>query len=251
MCLDSALAVQDIQNVLKRHGVKGKHTNAATQRNVQVALNLVALIQQKEKELIDTPTVDRVNEVMDLYRQAAEKFEVAGDPRHTEVMAHMKRFLNQQFTTSILDGTFLKSAQLVQKTGSPGDDKTAAAPVGEIIEQPTYDLSHDDDDDDDVMIPETTNGKSPVKVNTPVKENLDESNDDALQDMEDMLNEAVQDMSDMGMEKTDINNILTSPPKKKVSSEGTDDLTEHDDTFAELDAMFNDADKELNDLLNS
>lgn len=87
MCLDSALAVQDIQNVLKRHGVKGKHTNAATQRAVQMALNLVALIQQKEKELIDNPTVDRVNEIMDLYRQAAEKFEVAGDPRHTEVMA--------------------------------------------------------------------------------------------------------------------------------------------------------------------
>ena len=87
MCLDSALAVQDIQNVLKRHGVKGKHTNAATQRAVQMALNLVALIQQKEKELIDSPTVDRVNEIMDLYRQAAEKFEVAGGPRHTEVMA--------------------------------------------------------------------------------------------------------------------------------------------------------------------
>ena len=87
MCLDSAVAVQDIQNVLKPHGVKGKHTDAATQRAVQMALNLVALIQQKEKELIDSPTVDRVNEIMDLYRQAAEKFEVAGDPRHTEVMA--------------------------------------------------------------------------------------------------------------------------------------------------------------------
>lgn len=246
MCLDSALAVQDIQNVLKRHGVKGKHTNATTQRAVQMALNLVALIQQKEKELIDNPTVDRVNEIMDLYRQAAEKFEVAGDPRHTEVMAHMKRFLNQQFTTSILDGSFMKRAPRVNNTGSPSNDKKAAAPVGKILEQPTYNLSHDDDDDDDdVVIPEA------AKEETPIKEKLDDSNDDTLQNMEDMLSEAVKDMSDLGMKADDIKNILTSPLKKKPSANETDDLAEHDDTFAELDAMLNDADKELNELLNS
>ena len=62
--------------------------------------------------------------------------------------------------------------------------------------------------------------------------------------MEDMLNEAVKDMSDLGVEDDDINNILTSP-------KNADDLAETDDTFAELDAMLNDADKELNELLNS
>ncbi|KAL7537188.1 hypothetical protein ACHAXR_011730 [Thalassiosira sp. AJA248-18] len=242
MCLDSAMAVQDIQNVLKRHGVKGKHTNAATQRAVQMALNLVALIQQKEKELIDSPTVDRVNEIMDLYRQAAEKFETAGDPRHAEVMAHMKRFLGQQFTTSILDGTF---AKMVKKPDATSDEKKSAAPVpqGEILEQPTYNLSNDEDDDDDV-IPEA------VKKDTPIKETPDELNDSTMQNMEDMMNEAVKDMSDLGMEDDEINNILTSPPRK-TSSKETDDLTDHDDTFAELDAMLSDADKELNELLNS
>eukprot|EP00986_Skeletonema_menzelii_P016262 scaffold14081_cov138-Skeletonema_menzelii.AAC.14 len=59
MCLDSALAVKDIQHVLKQKGVKGKHTNAATQRSIQMALNLVALIQQKEKELLEQSTIDR------------------------------------------------------------------------------------------------------------------------------------------------------------------------------------------------
>ncbi len=224
MCLDSAIAVQDIQNVLKRHGVKGKHTNAATQRAVQMALNLVALIQQKEKELIDNPTIDRVNEIMDLYRQAAEKFEVAGDPRHAEVLTHMKRFLNQQFTTSILDGTFMLSAAAdAHKVDSPRDEPV---PQGEILDQATYNLSNDDDDDD-------------------VEEAPNRTNDSTLQTVDNMLSEAVKDMSDFGVDDDDINELLTSPTNR------TDKDDEHDDTYAELDAMWSDADKELDELLNS
>ncbi len=245
MCLDSALAVQDIQNVLKRHGVKGKHTNAATQRAVQMALNLVALIQQKEKELIDQPTVDRVNEIMDLYRQAAEKFELAGDPRHAEVMAHMQRFLSQQFTTSILDGTFPHNASApAKKPESPEEEKKVSSPVpqGEVLEQPTYALSNDEDDDDDVT-------PAAGKEETPTEETPDDLNDTTLQNMEDMMNDAIKDLSDLGMEDDDIDNILTSP--KNAADTETDDFAAHDDTFAELDAMLSDADKELNELLNS
>lgn len=225
MCLDSAMAVQDIQNVLKRHGVKGKHTNAATQRAVQMALGLVALIQQKEKELIDNPSVDRVNEIMDLYRQAAEKFEVAGDPRHAEVLIHMKRFLNQQFTTSILDGTFMMSSASAntRKVDSPRDEPV---PQGEILEQPTYNLSNDDDDDDAKEAPK---------------------NDSTLQTVDNMLSEAVKDMTDFGVDDDDINEILTSPTNRT----GKDDIADHDDTYAELDAMWSEADKELDELLKS
>jgi len=235
MCLDSALAVQDIQNVLKEHGVKGKHTNAATQRSIQIALNLVGLVQQKEKELIEHPTVDNVNVIMDLYRQAAEKFELAGDPRHAEVMAHMKRFLNQQFTMSILDGTFRSSAT------DATDENISTVPQGEVLEQPTYNtqLSNDDDDDDgDVII------KSVEKKEAPIDEIPDSLNDSTMENMEQMLDEAVKDMSDLGMEEDDINDILESSKE----GEGWGDT---DDSFAELDAMLSDADKELNELLSS
>ena len=242
MCLDSALAVQDIQSVLKRHGVKGKHTNAATQRAVQMALNMVALIQQKEAELIDNPSVDRVNEIMDLYRQAAEIFEQAGDPRHAEVMAHMKRFLNQAFTTSILDGSFVKSEPATKKPASTDTKSSSAAvPQGEILEQPKYNLSNDEDDDDDVA-PQATHSSDSEDVNTPTKsEKLNET----LQDVDSIIEEAKRDMEDMGMGNEDINDILNSPPSKSESKGG------EDDDFAELNAMFSDADKELNDLLNS
>lgn len=236
MCPDSAHAVQDIQSVLKRHGVKGKHTNAATQKAVQMALNLVALIQHKEKELIDIPTTDRVNEIMDLYRQAAEKFESAGDPRHSEVMSHMQRFLSQQFTTSILDGTFISETKKDATTSS-------STPVGEVLEQPSYNLSNEEDDDDD-----DADRVSPLKTTTTPEKTGAGQEDPTLENMEMMMKEACADLSDLGMEDDEINDILTSPPKQ---SSGEDDLAEHDDAFAELDAMLSDADKELNELLSS
>ena len=246
MCLDSALAVKDIQDVLKQKGVKGKHTNAATQRSIQMALNLVALIQQKEKELLEQPTVDRVNEIMDLYRQAAEKFENAGDPRHEEVMAHMKRFLNQKFTTSILDGTLntqnvsasKPSASPVKEEQAKEEPVNVPVPQGEVLEQCKH-LSNDDHDDDE------DDGHLKDNSNDVVEDEMvDNMNDTTLENMENMLAEAVKDMGDLGMEDDHINEILTSPPKKTASDD-------HDDTFAELDAMLNDADKELNELLNS
>lgn len=241
MCLDSALAVQDIQSVLKRHGVKGKHTNAATQRAVQMALNMVGLIQQKEAELIDNPNVDKVNEIMDLYRQAAEKFEQAGDPRHAEVMTHMKRFLNQAFTTSILDGSFVKStAPAPANPASTGTKNSpTAVPQGEILEQPNYNLSNDEDDDDDLPVATSSSGSEELK--TPTKSDMNET----FQEVDDLMEEAKKDMEDMGMGNEEIDDILNSPPAKSDSKEN------NDDDFAELNAMFDDADKELNDLLNS
>lgn len=244
MCLDSALAVQDIQNVLKSHGVKGKHTNAATQRAVQMALNMVQLIQQKEAELIDNPNVDRVNEIMDLYRQAAEKFEQAGDPRHTEVMAHMKRFLNQAFTTSILDGSFVTPESVVPASPEKVDAKPV--PVGEILEQPSYNLSNDEDDDDDDDIVNTS-ASSHGTNNSEPPATPDKLNDSTMQHVEDMFEEAKRDMGDLGLGDDDINNILNSPDAKSVSQNDDD----NDDTFAELDAMLSDADAELNELLAS
>ena len=83
MCESSADAVKQIQAVLKQHGVKGKHTNATMMKTVQVAVEMMAVIKNKEAELINDPKPERVTDIMDLYRQAAEKFEMADDQRMT------------------------------------------------------------------------------------------------------------------------------------------------------------------------
>ena len=140
MCPDSGDAVHQIQSVLKRHGVKGKHTNAAAHRAISEALHIVQEIQTKELALKHDPTVERVNEIMDLYRQAAERFEVAGDIRHEEVVTHMRKFLALSLTASILDGSFQKPEEPAPKRSTD-----EGVPEGEVLESSGF----DDDDDDD------------------------------------------------------------------------------------------------------
>lgn len=211
MCPDSADAVQQIQNVLKRHGVKGKHTNAATQRAIQSALNLVAEIQQKERDLNDDPSVENVDRIMSLYRQAAERFESAGDIRHEEVMNHMRKFLKKPRIISILDGSF-------SRTSSP--DKT---PQGEILEPIPSQYHHDSDDD---------------VANTPQKFDVD-------------IDEEKMNAHNERAESFDMDDDLDDYLANSETPLKKDEKPIDHDPVAELDAMFNAADKELADILAS
>lgn len=212
MCPDSADAVQQIQGVLKRHGVKGKHTNAATQRAIQNALNIVAEIQEKEKALDENPSVDKVDEIMSLYRQAAERFETAGDARHEEVMNHMRKFLKKPKIVEILEGS---------GAGSASDEKKPAAPQGEILKPSGLqlkDINDDDDDTDSLPTPQT-----PLSTKS---SNFNNDLDDF--DMDDDLDEFLKNA--------------------QTPAKGDDD--DNRNTEEELDAMFSAADKELSELLN-
>lgn len=227
MCPDSADAVQQIQNVLKRHGVKGKHTNAATQRAIQSALNLVVEIQAREKELDDEPTVDNVDRIMSLYRQAAERFESAGDPRHEEVMNHMRKFLKKPRIMSILDGSYVDNSKSSKK----------AAPEGEILQATPAQLHHDSDDEGESSPP-----------STPKKYESDESElEHETAAMSEAMMNADRERADSFDMDDDLDNFLTQAetPDKKPSS------SDDHDPVAELDAMFSAADKELADILNS
>jgi len=214
MCPQSALCVQEIQTVLKRHGVKGKHTNAATQRAIQMALSLVSEIQTKEKALANSPSVEKVDNIMDLYRQAAEKFEVAGDPRHEEVMTHMHKFLAKPLVISILDGSY--AAKNKARTD------TSNVPEGEVLESARY----DDDDHDD-------------ETRTPAKKSVQ----DSIQLADDILEEAKMDLMNMD---NDLQQILSSDHSPSPGSNDGDR-----DAVAELDAMLSAADKELEDIMAS
>jgi len=218
MCPDSGDCVHQIQTVLKRHGVKGKHTNVATQRAINEAMQLVEEIKAKERSLSSTPTVERVNEIMDLYRQAAERFEVAGDVRHSEVVVHMRKFLALPLTASILDGTYVESPKSAEPsptvvaippapTGTP-----KPVPEGEVLERTECQL----EDDGSAGAPSADDDKE-----------LNEK-------MDNILKEA----------KADLEGLSTD-----------EDLTGYEDglgeDLADLDAMFNAADKELTDLMSS
>uniref|UniRef100_A0A6U6DAN8 Uncharacterized protein n=1 Tax=Odontella aurita TaxID=265563 RepID=A0A6U6DAN8_9STRA len=223
MCPDSAECVQQIQTVLKRHGVRGKHTNAATQRSIQAALSIVAEIQRRERQLESTPTVESVNEIMDLYRQAAEKFEQAGDPRHEEVMGHMRKFLAKPLTASILDGSYRKP-QTPSKAAK-------SVPQGEVLEGTQCQLE-DGDQGEGVRSPD------PVSVSAILKKT------------DDITEELKRDLANLG-DDGDLNNLVGSGLEKNKDGENELDTSGDKDSFAELDAMLSAADKELTDIMNA
>jgi hypothetical protein len=229
MCPDAGDAVHQIQTVLKRYGVKGKHTNAAAHRAINDALELVQEIQTKELALKHDPTVERVNEIMDLYRQSAERFEVAGDIRHEEVVTHMRKFLALPLTTGILDGSHVKPAQAVKKPSSGGN---GVVPEGEVLERSTDGLEDDDYDDD-------MEDAGPVLEGKKEKENDKEFD----QKMDNVLKEAQEDLQKYKMDGDETLETDTA------SGDTAD--TDIADMAADLDAMMKEADKELADLMSS
>ncbi|GMH48845.1 hypothetical protein TL16_g00389 [Triparma laevis f. inornata] len=105
MCATSEEVVKQVQEVMKGIGVKGKHSSAQEVKLIDSAVALVTTIQVKEEILMtESGSPALVEEIMDLYRQAAEKFALAGDDRHIKVLDLMKAFLQQSKVTRILDG---------------------------------------------------------------------------------------------------------------------------------------------------
>ena len=106
LCQTSGELVQEVQRVMSSRGVSGKHTSASEARLIESAVALVTTIQVKENILLtEAGSPALVEEIMDLYRQSAEKFALAGDDRHVRVLELMKGFLSQEKVTKILDGT--------------------------------------------------------------------------------------------------------------------------------------------------
>lgn len=215
MCPDSADAVHQIQFVLQQQGVKGKHTNAAAQRAVNEALQIVQEIQAKERALEYKPSVERVNEIMDLYRQAAERFELAGDQRHEEVVTHMRKFLDMPLVVSLLDGSFVPAEE-----GSEAKKSGDAVPEGEVLERTKEQL-----EDDDMSVDHSTNEDNGDKAFT--------------ENMDNLLKEAKADFDNLKMSDSDELNEMIKDGDK-----------EGDDAIADLDAMLSAADKEIDDIMN-
>ena len=205
MCPDSAAAVHEIQSVLKTRGVKGKHTNAATQKAIHDALQLVQEIQAKERALEYQPSAERVSEIMDLYRQAAERFEAAGDIRHEEVVTHLRKFLATPLTASILDGSYKP-----EPPPPSTEEKVAEGPVpeGEVLERTKEQLEDDDSvgraernaDDDFTKNIDSVLEEAKLdldKINDGLDDDFDESGDDGLDDLDAMLAAADADLADL------------------------------------------------------
>jgi hypothetical protein len=223
MCPDSGDAVHQIQSVLKRKGVRGKHTNAAAYRAINEALEMVQAIQVKETALQYDPTIERVNEIMDLYRQTAEKFESAGDIRHEEVVTHMRKFLAKPTTISILDGSYANS------TPPPQPTATTELLVSENVINDVLKNEKLDDSEQPIESPRAAAEEKQFVENI----------DNLLKEVKSDLHRDDDDDDD------DYENDGTKPLSAEFTTEDIDLMT------ADLDAMMKEADKELAELMSS
>lgn len=76
----------------------------------------------QEKQLESEPSLDLVQESMDLFRQAAELFSAAEDPRHELVVGHMHTFLQRPEVLAVLEG----------KASPPTPPQAADRGIGEM-----------------------------------------------------------------------------------------------------------------------
>jgi hypothetical protein len=251
MCADSADAVKQIQNILKSHGVKGKHTNATMQNVILEAVEILDDIQVREHLLEKDPSKQMVTDIMDLYRQAAEKFELADDARHEQVVTMMKKFLAKPIVAGILDDSFVpttvsnatetENVDLASETKGSRDD----VPKGESYTVETY----------------VVNSIKSEASSTPAVDANDNHIDEgqliaeeeelrkAMQDAESMIQSAHDDLADLTIDDIDDDdlNFNDGVPLERVAG----DAESGDDVVSEFADMLADADKELSELIGS
>lgn len=89
----------------------------------------------QEKVLESEPSLDLVQESMDLFRQAAELFSAAEDPRHELVVGHMHAFLQRPEVLAVLEGKTAPPTPLLAAdrgiSGVGSGDKAAGEEGGE------------------------------------------------------------------------------------------------------------------------
>ena len=228
MCESSADAVKQVQNVLQRHGIKGKHNNSTTQRAVQTAIQTLEDIRIMEEALEQDPSKERVTAIMDMYRQVAEKFEYAGDARHKDAMANMHLFLAKPLVASILDGSYEKKELQDSKEVKEDTEKLSETNVTETKSKSEKQIDN--------------------PINTPDQNSTaaDEADDfeKAMQDAEDMLKDAHTSLDDLNIDE------LESEEYDSTLLTGTTEGANGDDVVSEFEDMLKDADKELAELMD-
>jgi hypothetical protein len=243
MCVDSADAVKQIQNILKAHGVKGKHTNATMQNVIMEAVEMLEDIQVREQMLEKDPSKQMVTDIMDLYRQAAEKFELADDARHEQVVTLMKKFLAKPTVASILDDSFVPTSQpkVDEKEDAnlsseiKGSSDVATMEKLSEEEVPAVDTSSPNCDEKDAM------DEGQLKAE-------EEELRKAMQDAESMIQSAHDGLADVTIDDIDDEDLNFNEHR---TSGQAGNRESGDDVVSEFEDMLADADKELSELIGS
>lgn len=96
--------VKAVKRNLQALGVTGTQTSARVAKKVAEAKGIMGAIQRQVDELSVKPTMEQVQIVMDLHKQATERYVEANSDRYKEVMNSLHTFLSRADVNHILGG---------------------------------------------------------------------------------------------------------------------------------------------------
>jgi len=98
------VCVDHIKNKMKEVGINGSVKNK-TDRIVESAQSYFDQVKSIEKQFAFSPSVEYVQEMMDLLRRATEKFSEVNDSNYLEVMKFIRSFLQRPDVNNILEAS--------------------------------------------------------------------------------------------------------------------------------------------------
>jgi hypothetical protein len=108
---DPAVCVNNIKERMKNMGINGSIKDK-TERILENAQGFFEQAKEIETQFSLSPSVEYVQEMMDLLRKATEKFAEANDNHYMEVMDFIKHFLQRPDVNSVLDASVKTPAKV-------------------------------------------------------------------------------------------------------------------------------------------
>jgi hypothetical protein len=101
-------------------GLKGSLTSKTevVPKKIKTAVGYIERVAELEAEFSIHPSFALIQEILDLLREAAERFEAADDSRYLEAIANIQRFLGRADVTAILDSNLSGKSHVTEKMES-------------------------------------------------------------------------------------------------------------------------------------
>eukprot|EP01038_Epipyxis_sp_PR26KG_P010786 gene10786-14482_t len=233
---DPHICVEFVKSKMNQIGIRGNVTKTTkTEMTIVSAQSYLERTLEIETKFSLTPSIEIIEEIMDLLRRSAEKFSEANDDSYINVIEHIKRFLQRSDVNAILDEAVKLNKQPIDQkqkdeikdellpaspmVATPSENfTTPPTRLNEAIELSSMDKTAfryaSEDDHDNI---------SPKNINSDLNNNN--------KDGEGELNSMLTDMTD------EFSNLLNS--FQNSTENFHHDFDNHDDTHDDDDDDFN------------
>ena len=120
---EAAECVEFVKSQMMKLGIKGQQSIVKTTKNVFTAEGIFERIKEVEEKFSISPSYTLVEQVMDLLREAAERFGEANDARYQHAIQQTQRFLQRDDVIRTLD---LKRAEAANEKSIESKNKTVS-----------------------------------------------------------------------------------------------------------------------------